>query len=77
MIDTRQGVGGWVFSAHGVQSTLSKDAVEDARGAAYAVRRVVWDGCDWWIVWFARKFVLGEIGYVSITRTVRETNVAG
>ena len=28
---------GWVFGAKGVQSTLSEEAVEDARGAASAI----------------------------------------
>ena len=54
--------GGWVFSAKGVQSTLSDDEVVDARGAASAVMGVVWDGCDGWIVWYVREFCLGVGG---------------
>ena len=47
--------GGWLFGANGVQGTLTEGAVEDARGAAYAVWWVVWDGHDGWIVWYVRK----------------------
>ena len=69
-------VGGCFFGAKGVQSTLTEDAVEDARGAASAVWGVVWDGCDWRFVLYVGRFWMVEIGYVRITRTVRETYVA-
>ena len=59
-----EGGGGWVFSANGVHGTISEDAVEDARGAAYAVRWFVWDGRDGRIVWYVRRFRRVEISYV-------------
>ena len=51
--------GGWFFGANGVQGTLTKDAVEDARGAASAVRWVVCDGCGGWAVLYVREFWRG------------------
>ena len=56
MTDTiRMGVGGWIFGANGVQSTLTEDAVEDARGAASAA---------WGVVWYVGRLWRREISYV-------------
>ena len=63
LIDTRQR-GSWVVCAKGVQSILSEDAVEDARGAAYAVGWFVWNGCDGRVVWCVMEFRRIDIGYV-------------
>ena len=66
-----------MFDAKRVLSTIYEDAVENARGAASAVRRVVWDGRDERIIWDVREFFWGGINYVRITRTVGKAYVAG
>ena len=57
--------GEWFFGAERVQEPLTQGTVEDARGAASAVRRVVWDLCDGGIIRYASwKLWMCEVGYV-------------